>query len=78
MFIKIKFKKISSKKPARPAKQIAGIPIRSFDPKTIDSDLDSIRTEMIREKLKEFKQKDQKTKAINGKIEIFLFVVVCF
>lgn len=39
----------------KPLKQMAGIPIRSFDPKNIESDLDTVRTELVREKIKEIK-----------------------
>ncbi len=39
----------------KPLKQMAGIPIRSFDTKNIESDLDTIRTELVREKIKEIK-----------------------
>lgn len=45
---------------------MAGITIRSFDPKNIDSDLDTINTEIVRDKFKEFKFKIQPKKK-NGK-----------
>ena len=36
-------------------KQIAGITIKSFNPDNIESDLDTIRTDLIRDKIKEAK-----------------------
>lgn len=40
---------------SKPLKQLAGIAIKSFDPKCIDSDLDTIRTELVTDKIKEMK-----------------------
>ena len=37
----------------KPLKQMAGIPIKSFNPKYIESDLDTIRSELVRDKIKE-------------------------
>lgn len=36
-------------------KKVAGVTIKSFDSKCIDSDLDTIQTEVVRDKVNKFK-----------------------
>lgn len=40
----------------RPMKQIAGITIKSFNPNNIESDLDTIRSDSVRNKITEVRK----------------------
>ena len=48
-------------------KRIAGVQIRHFNPSCIDSDLDSVKSVMVRDKIKEFTQLRSKTESNDSK-----------
>lgn len=56
-------------------KKLAGIPIKSFDPKCIDSDLETIRSDLVREKINQFKV-FRKIEPIQGIYEMILFYLI--
>jgi hypothetical protein len=52
----------------KPMKQIAGITIKSFNPNNIESDLDTIRSDLVRNKINEFKEIKPSNSINTGKI----------
>lgn len=62
-----KSSKSRPKKSKRGLKQLAGITITSFDPNCIDSDLDTIRSELVRDTIREIKRsKSTEDKAVDN------------
>ncbi len=52
----------------KPMKQIAGITIKSFNPNNIESDLDTIRSDLVRNKINEIRDIKPSNSISTGKI----------
>ena len=50
-------------------KQVAGIPITSFDRTKIDSDLDTVRSEVVRGKIAEYRNYHKEADLSSGKLD---------
>ncbi len=60
---------------------MAGVPIRNFNPKYIDSDLDTIRSDAVRAKIRDVLQRkteNEKKSTLIGFWKAFLFDVCYF